>query len=148
VSAAGAAKPKVAEEQEAPEIKYWFSTLPPETSIAHLITLAHAHLVIEQLYEDARAANVTWMTSRGGVGMGCIGTWLWSCRRRVSWRCSECLFLSPLVRTFPPSYQVESAVRSQGQIEGQIHHVKLLKRQAYGRAGFDVLRHRVLARSA
>jgi transposase len=37
---------------------------------------------------------------------------------------------------------------SQGQVEGQIHRLKLLKRQAYGRAGFELLRHRVLARSA
>jgi SRSO17 transposase len=54
VSAADAAKPNVAEEQEAPEIKYWFSSLPPETSLAHLITLAHARWVIEQFYEDAK----------------------------------------------------------------------------------------------
>jgi transposase len=37
---------------------------------------------------------------------------------------------------------------SQGPVEGQIHRLKLLKRQAYGRAGFELLRHRVLARSA
>ncbi len=37
---------------------------------------------------------------------------------------------------------------SQGQVEGQIHRLKLIKRQAYGRAGFDLLRYRVLARSA
>ena len=37
---------------------------------------------------------------------------------------------------------------SQGQVEGQINRLKLIKRQAYGRAGFDLLRHRVLARSA
>jgi transposase len=30
---------------------------------------------------------------------------------------------------------------SQGQVEGQIHRLKLLKRQSYGRAGFDLLRH-------
>ncbi len=36
---------------------------------------------------------------------------------------------------------------SQGQVEGQINRLKLIKRQAYGRAGFDLLRHRVLARS-
>ena len=47
-------KPEVAGEQEAPEIKYWFSSLPPETSIARLITLAHARWVIEQFYEDAK----------------------------------------------------------------------------------------------
>jgi len=37
---------------------------------------------------------------------------------------------------------------SQGQVEGQILRLKLLKRQSYGQAGFDLLRHRVLARSA
>ena len=37
---------------------------------------------------------------------------------------------------------------SQGQVEGQIHRLKLIKRQAYGCAGFDLLRHRVLACSA
>lgn len=33
---------------------------------------------------------------------------------------------------------------SNGQVEGQIHRLKLLKRQMYGRAGFDLLRRRVL----
>ena len=37
---------------------------------------------------------------------------------------------------------------SQGQVEGQVHRLKLIKSQAYGRAGFNLLRHRVLARSA
>ena len=37
---------------------------------------------------------------------------------------------------------------SQGQVEAQVHRLKLLKRQSYGRAGFELLRHRVLARSA
>jgi SRSO17 transposase len=54
VSPADTSKPEVAGEQEAPEIKYWFSSLPPETSIARLITLAHARWVIEQFYEDAK----------------------------------------------------------------------------------------------
>ena len=33
---------------------------------------------------------------------------------------------------------------SSGQAEGQVNHLKLLKRQSYGRAGFDLLRRRVL----
>jgi transposase len=33
-------------------------------------------------------------------------------------------------------------------MEGFIHRLKLLKRQAYGRAGVDFLRHRLLAPSA
>jgi transposase len=35
---------------------------------------------------------------------------------------------------------------SQGQVEGQVNRLKLLKRQMYGRAKFDLLRQRVLAR--
>lgn len=34
---------------------------------------------------------------------------------------------------------------SNGPVEGHIHRVKLLKRQGYGRAKFDLLRRRVLA---
>jgi transposase len=33
---------------------------------------------------------------------------------------------------------------SNGQVEGQVTRLKLLKRQMYGRAGFDLLRRRVL----
>lgn len=32
-------------------------------------------------------------------------------------------------------------------VEGQIHRLKLIKRQMYGRAGFDLLRLRVLQRA-
>jgi transposase len=33
---------------------------------------------------------------------------------------------------------------SNGQVEGQVHRLKLLKRQMYGRSGFRLLRRRVL----
>ena len=33
---------------------------------------------------------------------------------------------------------------SQGAVEGHVHRLKLLKRQAYGRASFQMLRKRVL----
>lgn len=36
---------------------------------------------------------------------------------------------------------------SQGQVEGQITRLKLLKRQMYGRAKFDLLRQRLLYRA-
>lgn len=36
---------------------------------------------------------------------------------------------------------------SQGQVEGQVHRLKLLKRQMYGRGHFDLLRKRVLKRA-
>ena len=58
VPAAGAAdaQPSSGEpqQQEEEQIKYWFSVLPPETSLQRLILLAHARWVIEQFYEDAK----------------------------------------------------------------------------------------------
>jgi transposase len=36
---------------------------------------------------------------------------------------------------------------SNGQTEGQVHRLKLIKRQMYGRANFDLLRRRVLHRA-
>jgi transposase len=37
-----------------------------------------------------------------------------------------------------------SSPHSQGQVEGQVNRLKLLKRQTFGRANFDLLRRRVL----
>jgi SRSO17 transposase len=42
------------QEQEEEKIKYWFSVLPLETPVEHLVLLAHARWVIEQFYEDAK----------------------------------------------------------------------------------------------
>jgi transposase len=37
-----------------------------------------------------------------------------------------------------------AAVQGSGQVEGQVNRLKLIKRQMFGRAGFDLLRKRVL----
>jgi SRSO17 transposase len=42
------------QEKEEEKIKYWFSVLPPDTSLPRLVLLAHARWVIEQFYEDAK----------------------------------------------------------------------------------------------
>ena len=42
------------QKKEKDPTKYWFSILPPETSLERLVTLAHARWVIEQFYEDAK----------------------------------------------------------------------------------------------
>ena len=46
--------PAELQEKEEEKIKYWFSVLPPETSLQRLVLLAHARWVIEQFYEDAK----------------------------------------------------------------------------------------------
>jgi SRSO17 transposase len=46
--------PDAPQEKEKEKIKYWWSRLPPETSLQRLVLLAHARWVIEQFYEDAK----------------------------------------------------------------------------------------------
>jgi SRSO17 transposase len=53
-SPAAPEKKKKKKEKEKDPTKYWFSILPPETSLERLVTLAHARWVIEQFYEDAK----------------------------------------------------------------------------------------------
>jgi transposase len=56
--------------------------------------------------------------------------------------------LESFARTLSWDYDaVAAALRyewSQGQVEGQINRLKLIKKQMYGRANFDLLRQRVL----
>ena len=57
--------------------------------------------------------------------------------------------LAGFVRSLRKDYEAVKAALSyewsQGQVEGQITRLKLIKRQMYGRANFDLLKQRVLA---
>jgi transposase len=53
-------------------------------------------------------------------------------------------FAKGLYQDFDAVYSACSSPWSTGQVEGQINRLKLLKRQMYGRANFDLLRLRVL----
>jgi hypothetical protein len=76
------------------------------------------------------------------VALAALDTWLADARRSGV----------QVVKTFATGLEQEGApVRaalttpwSSGQAEGQITRLKLLKRQMYGRAGFDLLHHRTL----
>lgn len=54
-------------------------------------------------------------------------------------------FASGIKRDYAAVKAALSLPWSQGQVEGQITRLKNLKRQMYGRAGFDLLRLRVLS---
>jgi transposase len=79
------------------------------------------------------------------LALAALGTWLGDARTSGV----------PVLETFAAGLEQEgAAVRaavttpwSSGQAEGQITRLKLIKRQAYGRAGFDLLRRRVLLSS-
>ncbi len=69
-----------------------------------------------------------------------------------AWLTSARACSAPAIATFAAGLEADgAAVRaaltepwSSGQAEGQINRLKLLKRQSYSRASFDLLRHRVL----
>lgn len=46
--------------------------------------------------------------------------------------------------TVEPEVPASSHHSRQGQVEGQVHRLKLIKRQMYGRGKLDLLRARVL----
>ncbi len=58
-------------------------------------------------------------------------------------RCRSCTALLKLPRDSPVKAALETAWGN-GQTEGQVNRLKLIKRQIYGRAGFDLLRRRVI----
>lgn len=58
--------------------------------------------------------------------------------------------LESFARTLSWDYEAVAALKyewSQGQVEGQVNKLKLIKKQTYGRANFDLLRQRVLRAS-
>ena len=57
-------------------------------------------------------------------------------------------FVTKLRQDLPAVQAAVTFAWSQGQVEGQVNRVKLLKRSLYGRAKFDLLKQRVLSRSA
>ena len=56
-------------------------------------------------------------------------------------------FAAGIKRDYAAVKMALSVAWSQGQVEGQITRLKLLKRQMYGRARFELLRSRVLRRA-
>ena len=56
----------------------------------------------------------------------------------------QCPFATHLKQDYDAVKAALSLPWSNGQVEGQIHRLKLIKRQMYGRAHFDLLRKRVL----
>jgi len=57
-----------------------------------------------------------------------------------------CSFAAGLRRDYAAVEAALSTEWNNGQVEGQVNRLKLLKRQGYGRAGFALLRQRVLHR--
>ena len=66
------------------ECTYSFSNLPADMRLEQLVPFVRGRWPIEQIYEEARAANVAWMTIKDDAGMACIVILPWSCWHTAS----------------------------------------------------------------
>ncbi|WP_414637326.1 transposase [Actinophytocola sp.] len=53
-------------------------------------------------------------------------------------------FVPGLKRDYPAVLNGLTLPHSSGAVEGNVNRIKMIKRQMYGRAGFDLLRKRIL----
>jgi hypothetical protein len=82
-----------------------------------------------------------------GVTPGAVSQWLMNDKIKVGYHLQELTaFAKSLKHDLNAVFAALSLPWSNGQVEGQVNRLKLIKRQMYGRAGFDLLRLRVMAR--
>ena len=117
----------------------------------------HAAAAVARVEEDGEAARVASLARRftelvRGCGVGCDEPHPAPCNNLDMWLAEARACGVRAIETFAAGLEQDgAAVRaalttpwSNGQAEGQITRLKLIKRTMYGRAGFDLLRRRVL----
>jgi len=120
----------------------WLFVCPPAT-----LTLAQVHQLdplrrrddeLDQAYELVQDFR-TMLTRRQ---LACLPRWIEEAK--ASGLPELRRFAEGLLRDYDAVRAALSFEYSQGQTEAQVHRLKLIKRQGYGRANFDLLRLRVL----
>jgi len=66
------------------DCNYYLSNLPADMRLEQLVPFVRERWPIEQCYEEARAANVVWMTIKDAASMACIVILRWSCWHTAS----------------------------------------------------------------
>ena len=116
----------------------WRKDRVPEDERGHLARLCDHEPTIGLAYDLAQEFAEMARERRGGA----FDAWL--TRATASGITELQRFARGLVEDRPAVEAGLSLEWSNGQTEGQVNEVKLLKRQMYGRANFDLLRQRVL----
>ncbi len=98
-------------------------------------TIATAQALVDQFAQMARSRTQdgldAWLTAASATGIAELAS-----------------FVSGVRRDYAAVAAGLSQTWSQGQTEGQVNRLKLLKRQSYGRANFDLLRQQMLYHAA
>jgi transposase len=126
------------------QASWWFVTPPEQLTDNQRVLLervCQTNATLQELYQLGQQFALMVKQRRARR----LDPWLW----RVSQSASTDLqgFASGIKRDYAAVKMALSVPWSQGQVEGQITRLKLLKRQMYGRARFELLRSRVLRRA-
>ncbi len=102
----------------------------PELGVVHGVAQDFAALIRDRKrWQDEPGALTSWVRVAKASAIPELGS-----------------FATGLLRDWAAVQAALSTPWSNGQTEGQVNRLKMLKRQMYGRANFDLLRKRVLAR--
>jgi transposase len=137
--------------------------LPSARQLAWLLVRASEDLeeaeaaILDRIGQDAEVARGVGLAQRLAelvrrCGVGCDQPLADPLPVLAAWLEEACTCGIPALETFAAGLQQDEAAvgaaltlpYSSAQAEGRIHKLKLIKRQMYGRANFDLLRHRVL----
>lgn len=137
-------KPRVKQTPTAKQVSRWI-TLPKDRRLdwqnAYLERLLQIDAAIAQTAE-LMVDFAAMLRERDGAR---LDAWLERVEQRDVAELKS--FAAGLRRDYEAVKAGLTEIWSNGQVEGQVHRLKLLKRQAYGRASFETLRKRVLHRA-
>ena len=120
----------------------WFVVRAPDTleadEYAHLMWLCDAHPTLKRLYELVQGFRRVLHERKAAL----LDTWIGDCQRSGIGELRQ--FAKGLLREQDWVVAAVTQVASNGPVEGHVNKLKLIKRTMYGRAGFPLLRQRVL----
>ncbi len=93
---------------------------------------------MEQLIKDFKQLFIT---KKDGM----LQKWI---QEALTSECGLKNFVKNLLRDYEAVNNAVITTVSNGQVEGQVNRIKNIKRKMYGRAGFQLLRKMILAKSA
>lgn len=105
---------------------------------AHLMWLCDAHPTLQHLYELVQGFRRVLREREAAL----LHTWIGDCQRGGIGELRQ--FAKGLLRERDWVVAAVTQAASNGPVEGHINKLKLIKRTMYGRAGFPLLRQRVL----
>ncbi len=120
----------------------WFVVRAPDTlktdEHAHLMWLCDAHPTLKRLYELVQGFRRVLRKHEAAL----LDTWVSECQRSGIGELRQ--FAKGLLRERDWVVAAVAQAASNGPVEGHVNKLKLIKRTMYGRAGFPLLRQRVL----